>query len=249
MFIKSKLLEQGWGPGGWQFHQPETNWHAPFPLANNFKTQVENIQKHREANPRFQFSTDPAVIAKELEEYTLARWRKTYSEHAMQKFLEHPDVKKKPNAPSFTKSSPRSLLGRIAERAGIEDDTLVDWFGAGGKPVTADLSASRAAVCKDCPGNRKGMWRDALTIAGAKALRVYFGAKNEMRLSTPFDKDLGLCKACGCVLELKVHVPDKHVVENLREGDREKLREQNAECWILKSFSEAVVDAVFTPLA
>src|SRR5689334_8902513 len=97
MFIKQQILDSGWGPGGWQFFCPETNWHAPNPLGTTFKQQVENIRKHRVANPRFPFSTDPVQIAQELEEYTLARWRATYSQHGMQKFLERPDdsVKKK----------------------------------------------------------------------------------------------------------------------------------------------------------
>lgn len=235
MLIKQQLLDNGWGPGGWSFYQPETDWHAPNPMGTTFAQQVEAIRKHRLANPRFSFSTEPAVIARELEEYTLARWRRTYSEHGMQKFLERPDdsVKKKHSDWLTTSRPPPSLLGRVAAHAGIDTAVLEDWFGAGGKPVALQVSTARALVCASCPGNRKGTWRDTLTVAAAKTLRAYFSVKNELALSTALDKDLGLCKACGCVLELKVHTPDIHVLNNLTDKERVKLAEQNPRCWIL----------------
>ncbi len=234
MFIKQTILDKGWGPGGWPFYQPQTDWHAPYPLATNFRQQVENIRQHREANPRFDFSTDPTVIAQELEEYTLARWRRTYREAAMQKFLEHPDesLKKNRSGDPFTPKSPPSLLGKAAGLAGVDTAVLEDWFGAGGVAVPLSVATSRAMVCADCPGNRKGTWRDVLTIPVAKMLRTYFSAKNQMRLSTPLDKELGMCKACGCVLELKCWTPLHHVLDNLDEEQTAKLRELNQRCWI-----------------
>ena len=235
MLIKQQLLDNGWGPGGWSYFQPETNWHAPFPMGTTFAQQVENIRKHRLANPRFTFSTDAVQIAQELEEYTLARWRKTYSAHGMQKFLERPDeeLKKKNNEWLSTPPLPRSLLGKAVGLAGIDSSVLEDWFGAGGKPVALELATARALVCKDCRGNRKTGWRDVLTVATAKMLRGYFSAKNDMQLRTALDKDLGLCKACGCVLELKTWAPLSHIVNNLTDEQREKLAKENNKCWIL----------------
>jgi len=237
MFIKEQLLNNGWGPGGWSFFSPETNWTAPNPMGTTFAQQVENIRKHRAANPRFDFSTDPVKIAQELEEYTLARWRKSYSEHGMQKFLENPDadLKKKHNSEWLsTSKQPPSLLAKVAVRAGMADPSVIeDWFGAGGKAVGLPLATHRAMVCKACTkGNRKGEWRDALTIAGAKMLRAYFSAKNDMQLSTAVDKDLGLCRACGCVLELKVWTPIQHVLSNITDEQKAKLKELNNDCWI-----------------
>lgn len=235
MLIKQQLLNNGWGPGGWSFFQPETDWHAPNPMGTTFKQQVENIRKHRMANPRFPFSTDPVVIAQELEEYTLARWRKTYSEHGMQKFLENPDesLKKKHNEWLSTSKPPKTLLAKVAGHAGIDTSVLEDWFGAGGKAVGIETATHRAIVCKDCPGNRKAGWRDTLTLAAAKTLRGYFSVKNEMQLKTALDADLGLCKGCGCVLELKVWTPLQHVRENLSDEQKLKLQEINQKCWIL----------------
>lgn len=234
MFIKQQILDNGWGPGGWSFYEPKTDWHAPHPLATTFRQQVENIRAHRAANPRFDFSTDPVQIAQELEEYTLARWRKTYRERGLQKFLEHPDesLKKNRSGDLFMPKSPPSLLGKAAGLAGVDTSVLEDWFGGGGVAVPLSLATQRAMVCAECPGNRKGNWRDVFTIAGAKMLRTYFSAKNQMQLAAPLDKDLGLCKACGCVLELKVWTPLHHVLDNLDDDQLAKLRELNSKCWI-----------------
>jgi hypothetical protein len=235
MLIKQQVLDNGWGPGGWQFFQPETNWHAPHPMGTTFKQQVENIRKHRAANPRFPFSTDPVLIAQELEEYTLTRWRKTYSEHGMQKFLERPDdaLKKKHSEWIGTSRQPQSLLGKVAAHAGIDTSTVEDWFGEGGKPVSLELATGRAYICTQCQGNRKVGWRDLLTIAGAKTLRAYFAVKNEMKLSTAFDKDLGMCKACDCVMEFKVHTPLQSIMKTTSIEKVAKLQELNPNCWIL----------------
>lgn len=239
MLIKQKLLDNGWGPGGWSFYSPETDWHAPNPLGNTFKQQVENIRKHRMANPRFPFSTDPVKIAQELEEYTIARWRSTYSEHGLQKFLETPDsdVKKKHSEWLTTSKPPKSLLGRVAERAGVDSSVIEEWLGAGGKPVGIEVATKRALTCQDCPGNVKVGWKDMLTVATAKALREYLSVKNMMAISTALDKDLGLCKACKCVLELKVHTPIAHVLNNLSEEQRTNLEKLNPKCWVLTEAS------------
>lgn len=236
MLIKQQLLNNGWGPGGWMYYQPETNWHAPNPLGNTFAQQVDNIVKHRLANPRFPFSTEPASVAKDLEEYTLARWRKTYSEHGLQKFLENPDdsIKKKHNEWLSTSKLPKSLLGKVAERVGIDTSVVEEWLGAGGKHAGIAVATHRALVCQDCPGNQKAGWKDLLTVAGAKALREYLGVKNMMALSTNLDKDLGMCAACKCVLELKIWAPIDHIHNHLTAPQREKLYEYNQKCWVLE---------------
>lgn len=236
MLIKAKVL-QGWGPGGWQFYQPETNWHAPNPLAYKFEEQVNNIIEHRKANPRFSFSTDPIQVAEELEKYTLARWRSKYSEHGMQKFLEggDPNYGKKKAPPRMSPATPVSLprvaLAAGAALAGVDDSVVQEWLGAGGVAVPYHLATQRATVCKDCPGNQKVGWRDTLTVVGAKALREYLAAKNQMSLYTPLDGELGMCKACGCHLPLKIWCPIEHFRENVTAEVESKLREYNPKCW------------------
>lgn len=76
-----------------------------------------------------------------------------------------------------------------------------------------------------------------LTVATAKALREYLSVKNMMAISTALDKDLGLCKACKCVLELKVHTPIAHVLNNLTDEQRTNLENLNPKCWVLTEAS------------
>lgn len=232
MIIKQAIIEGGWGPGGWIYHQQETGWDAPHPLANNFAAQVKNIIKHREANARLNLSTDPQVVGRELEEFTIARWRKTYSEHGIQKFLENPAAeKKKQNNDSFLKlSSAVGVVGRVAD---LDTDALEDWLGAGGVAVSVAQATQRAMVCADCKnGNQLAGWRDFLTVSGADALRKYLAWKNQKALSTPLDGQLGVCKACKCYLPLKVWTPLEHIAGTMKKEHWDALLKLNPVCWI-----------------
>lgn len=231
MAIKPSIL-QSWGPGGWSFFQPQTNWHAPGPLENTFQQQVDNIVKMRQANPRFNLSTDPAVVAAELEAYTIARWSQMYSRHGMAKFLagSTEEVKKKE---SSTTPTSRSLLRGAAAAAGIDTRSLEEWLGAGGVPVSQELADARGAVCVSCRANEGG-WERTLTVPAARAVRAYLEHKHRMKLETPHDAKLQSCKACKCVLTLKVWQPIQHIKDDTTPETFEKHREYNPECWVLK---------------
>lgn len=64
-------------PGGWQFHQPQTKWSAPTPIASTFDQTVILIMQHRLANPAIvashNLAIDKGAIASELETFTRAR--------------------------------------------------------------------------------------------------------------------------------------------------------------------------------
>lgn len=231
MPIKPEILK-GWGPGGWSYFQPETNWHAPGPLENSFDAQVKNIIAMRQANPRFNLPTDEAAVAADLEAYTEARWAKTYSKAGMQKFrIESPEDKKKES--SFTRFAKRSLEG-AAGLAGIDTRALEEWLGAGGKPVMQTLADARALTCSTCElGNQKHGWRELLTLPASVALRAYLETKNKMKLATPLDDELGSCQACHCVLTLKVWQPLRHIKDNTTPETFEKHRKANPKCWVL----------------
>lgn len=233
MLIKSQVLK-GWGPGGWAFFQPETNWHAPGPLQNNFSQQVQNIIKMREANPRFNLTTDPEQVGLELENYTIARWAATYSKNGLQKFLENGEdvsVKKKPSGTLFTVG--RTLAAPVAALVGADTEVLEEWLGAGGKAVSVDQASGRAVVCESCPGNVKQGWLDMLTAPAAKALQAYLSVKNNLSLHTPLDSALGVCEACRCHLGLKVFVPLPYIKDNTKPETFAKLKETNEKCWVL----------------
>jgi hypothetical protein len=61
-------------PGGWKYHQPETNWNMPNPVAQSWESAVQLIQKHREANAVLKKIASVLQVEKDLEAFTLARF-------------------------------------------------------------------------------------------------------------------------------------------------------------------------------
>lgn len=66
-------------PGGWRFHQPETNWSLPEPMNHSFDAAVQIIIKHRLANPVLKSKASQLQVEQDLEAFTLARLPKTQS--------------------------------------------------------------------------------------------------------------------------------------------------------------------------
>lgn len=238
---------KGWPPGGWNFYEPSTDWHAPGPLQFTFTQQVANIVAMRKANPAKQLSLDEAAVAAELEAYTEARLAATYSRNGLRKFLrETPEDKKKGS--SFTASSRNGngrgagLAGAVARAAvglggkalGVDTRSLQDWLGAGGQPVAAELAAYRASICVPCRGNQKGDWPRLLTTQAASVIRGFLGAKHALSLETPWDDKLGVCVACKCCMALKVWCPIQHIADTIEHEVRTKLLYTNDKCWVLQ---------------
>lgn len=230
--IKPDILKS-WGPGGWPFYQPETNWHAPGPLENTFQAQVKNIIAMRVLNPRFGLAIDEPTVAAELEAYTEARWAKVYSKKGMLKFQAGPvelDKKKEPNFISGSKRVLSAVAGLVAR---ADARSLEEWLGDRGKPVAAEEANRRAYLCVACKGNQKSGWREIMTVPAAKALRAYLTGKHQLNLSTPLDRDLGSCSACHCVLELKIWQPLDFIRDNTDLETTEKHRAANPNCWAI----------------
>lgn len=238
MAIKPDILKT-WGPGGWSFYQPETDWHAPGPLENTFDQQVKNIIAMRQANPRFHLPTDEAAVAAELEAYTLARWSKTYSKKGMAKFMAGQPLSEDKKKESRSTFSGKSRLGGVAALAGIRTASLEDWLGYGGVPVDQVEADARAEICAGCDAN-KGNWREMLTVPAAAAIKAYLAHRNRMRLSTPFDDQLESCAACHCVLTLKVWQPIQHVRDNTTPEELFRHRKANPDCWVLANMPLSV---------
>ena len=63
--------------GGWQFHQAETGWTAPTPIASTFDQTVILIIKHRMANGalvvKHNWAVDKVSVGNELEAFTRSR--------------------------------------------------------------------------------------------------------------------------------------------------------------------------------
>lgn len=133
----------------------------------------------------------------------------------------------KPKKPA---SVPAALVASASEfKQGAE--TLLDWLGDGGIPVTEPAANLRAVVCTQCPRNRKVKWYEFIKTSIATAVMAQERIRVGARMSTIFDPKLGICDPCGCYLKLKVWVPIEHIIANL---DPAELTELAPQCWVLK---------------
>lgn len=215
-------------PDGWSFFQPQTNWHAPPGLS--FDDVVEQIIRHRLANPRFaaNWSVEPAEVAEELDTFTCTRLAMDPNYCA-------------PGVPSpFPAGSPRqaSMWVNQSGRGGVVAagrkivagiGVLVDWLGSGGKPVDNKLAVARAETCSGCPKNEPGGLESFFTAPASELIRKQLAIRQDLQLSTPFDEKLNVCSACLCPMKLKVHTPIEHILKHLLADAETEL---DPRCWI-----------------
>lgn len=118
-------------------------------------------------------------------------------------------------------------LNQLADGARIG----AEWFGDGGQPVQLSLAMHRAEVCMLCVENRApGWWDKHFKDPIAQTIREHLAAKNQVGLSVPQEDRLHMCRACGCCLKLKVHVPIKHIKAHFKPENHHKYP---AFCWII----------------
>jgi hypothetical protein len=198
---------QSFPPGGFIFIQPQTGWQSP--SGATFRQTVEEIIKHRRANPRFALETDYSSVERELDAYTCARLHGIRGE---EKYVQPDNESKKAMAPQ--------LSNRQGPVAAV----------AGGEPVAHALAAQRAAVCVACPKNRASVsWMEWAKDKVAARIKDQLEVKAEMRLTTPYDNKLGTCSACLCVLELKCWTPVDVIRRHMSKQTESDLAPQ---CWV-----------------
>ena len=192
-----------------------------------FDAQVNNIIKHRLANPaivvRHRLATDPVSVGNELESYTRAR-------------LGIPTVPQLPKTiPS--RALPQAAAEAVAAVAKTAEGVglLIDWLGGdaqGNIEVAApDLAHRRAETCVACPKNSTSPFTDWFTVPVAERLRKMVEARKELKLTTPADDKLGTCAVCRCPLALKVHCPMDFIVKHTKP---ETMASFPGNCWIAK---------------
>lgn len=218
-------------PGSFQFYQAETGWTSTPHIG--FGPTVDEIIKHRQANPRFKLPTDRATVEIELDNYTSARLQSQYGDGASEWLTG--------GAPPavFTRPSPRSravvgeaVAARSKAVAGV--GLLVDWLGSGMVPVEQGLANARAEVCISCQFNQKPDALQAVYGVVANGLHLLMEAREQMKLSTPFDERLFTCGLCSCDLKLKSWAPIKHIKSNTPESVFNSLPDW---CWIKKELT------------
>jgi len=215
-------------PLGFLFIQPETGWEAP--KHQSFTVTAKAIQTHRLANPglakKHGWKMDLGSIEDELD---LFNTRRCVS-RGWWNYITEPEGTISPKtlaSPSLLKNAVGGVK-RVA--AGVK--TLLDWLGSGAHPVDRSVAEQRAVICVACPQNGHGDWTSYFTKPAAEEIRQQLEIRNSLKLETPSDVILGVCRACSCPLKLKVWTPMNHILANTEDEVRNKL---DKDCWILKS--------------
>jgi len=211
--------------GGWVFRQSQTNWTNNMAMVG-FKASVDNIRKHRLANPaisaKYNLSADPAVIEKELIAFQQARGSLPM-----------------PTQPVFFSTAQSRLPSRVVaaagdiKRAAQGTAVVLDWLGNGGDPVAQELAENRAEICVACPKCVPGAW---FTEAPAELIRSSVKAwqtikGNSFAFETNQGEKLKSCDVCKCLMKLKVFVDLKHITSKTKP---EIMAELPDSCWIKK---------------
>lgn len=218
-------------PFGLFYRLPQTNWRS---RAGSFENICQQLIANLKGNPAAakQLKLDPENVEsiRNAVDYFNARvcqangWNEYF-------------VDTGGSAPPKTSARPiNAQLGAVA--AGV--NTLKDWLGAGGLPVSSELSNHRASVCVGCPLNTannkaeySGDWTTYFTRPAATFIQKQFEKRAEMNLKTALDEMLSVCIACLCPLQLKVHCPIEHIQARMPDFVREELK-NGKECWVLK---------------
>lgn len=115
-------------------------------------------------------------------------------------------------------------------------NTLFEWLGDGGNPVTQDLAEKRSSVCVECPENVEPKWWERMVkdpVAGA--IRLTIRLKTDSGLSVSNEDGLHMCRVCGCCNPLKVFVPIEHIRDHTTENELWKFP---GHCWIRKELNK-----------
>lgn len=116
--------------------------------------------------------------------------------------------------------------------------TLQSWLGEDGHPVPIELANERASVCVDmcCLENRApNWWQTFSTDPIARVIRWQLEIKNSVRMRVDLEDSIHMCRACGCCLKLKVHVPICHIEQHI---NKEQLEQFPDYCWIKKEIKQ-----------
>ena len=113
---------------------------------------------------------------------------------------------------------------------------LHDWLGEGGEPVDWRIAEHRASICatsgpggSPCPMNVAPKWWEHAKEKAADYIREHLEVKHRSQIGTTKDSHLHMCRACGCCLPLKVHVPISHIIRHTSE---ETIARFPSNCWI-----------------
>jgi hypothetical protein len=212
-------------PHGLKYFQSEIGWDSVKVLGRSpsWERLVTALIDARANNPaqrdKHKWSLDPATVADEVDAYNT----KLCLDHGWLNYITGEGgagPPPKPLPPSLRRSAGNAVAG---------SEVLVEWIASGAQAVPPGQSSARAAACAACPLNRSGDLLSWFTKPVSEAIRAAISLKNEWKLITPFDEQLGVCSACGCPMKLKVHVPTANIALGMSPAE---LSELHSSCWI-----------------
>ncbi len=211
-------------PNGFVFFQPETNWAAP--RFASFDRIVGELIAHRKANPflvrQHGWSIDPVEVANEVDAFnTRVCLQMQWNDYVLGADGGAPAGDPFPQRPQVHQGKLSQLV------AGGK--TLVKWLTNAAEAVPPAQANRRAAICTACPLNEKGDWTAFFTVPVAAAIRTAVDLRRDMKLSTPFDAELGVCSACNCPLRLKIHMKIEAILADMPQESFDSLA---GNCWI-----------------
>jgi hypothetical protein len=220
-------------PNGFQYFQAETGWDS---LTMSPSSQWDlgllcrEIQKMRQANPRFNLNTDLNAIKTEVKQVNAMRMLSIPgADYYITQDSAPSYVSPKQLRPLRKNASAGAVAGvnRLISGAG----TILEMFGESG-PDTKETAERRASVCVTCKFNDKGDWTRFFTEPAANVIRSRLGIVKDLDLTTSKDAELQTCTICACPLKLKIYARIQHILAHMPEKVRQDIAENAPWCWV-----------------
>lgn len=218
-------------PNGFTFIEPSTGWDSVKVLGRHpsFDRLSAAVLDHYRGNQRLakknSWPTDLAGVEQVVEAYNV----QVCLSNGWHDFVVSTDPATVPKQWPLHRPSDGAVAGAKRSAAGVK--LVVEWLGSGLKPVAVDIAQRRAAICAACPQNKEETgFLQRIGALAAQQIKTLAEVKNDLALRTTHDAKLFVCQACDCKLDLKVHSPLNHILNNTSEDTKKRL---DPKCWIL----------------
>ncbi len=228
MRLKSRIH---FPPRGFSLTLPEIGMAKP--INGSFNTIVDAFGLIVSKNPALAQKHGWPTSREDQENWVDLRECQRLLAHGWTKFVEMEGTMPPPGPPPLGGPNRRPNAGGAAEKVSqaLTGAAIYADMFRGSKPVAAEESEWRAAICEPCPMNKRGGFKQWFVEGIAKGLTELVGIMNAQKLTTTRDKELGTCDACGCPVAAKVHVELSVIREHMPTADIAKLHPL---CWITK---------------
>lgn len=111
-------------------------------------------------------------------------------------------------------------------------NALTSWLADGAPLVNAELATARGEICAKCPLNVEPNWAEKISkMPVAGVIKQLMEKKHDLKIGVAIERELSICKACGCVLRLKIHEPISYITQHT---DPTTIHKFDPACWITK---------------